>query len=341
MRNRYGLSRNIEERVKREVRRNCSFGCVICGSGFYQYEHITPEFKDAKEHDPNKIACLCASHHDQVTRGTLSKATVARAYEEIKTKVASGLFRNPVGPLDLNVQWPSIQIGRLHYAEGLSCLLRYMGTNIIHFEKGTPGEPARIYADIHDSDGEMLFKIHGNEWIGPADRYDFKTEGKSLKVWGKRGNIILDMELEPPGKINIKTLDMRVGNAHIIATDRSYVLGRLCSSGTWLWAHAYMEIIRSSPLGTAFDFTTDQDLEMRDRHLGNNSQEMRTEDGQVVINAFNGILIKPLGIAIGALTGSHQLVEFAVGTGSIEEVREVVKRIPDKICQFISTGTAD
>ena len=55
--NRFGLSRYIPEDIKRLVRQNSKFGCVVpgCRISFYEYEHILPEFKDARAHDPEKI----------------------------------------------------------------------------------------------------------------------------------------------------------------------------------------------------------------------------------------------------------------------------------------------
>ncbi len=53
--NKYGLSRDIPPSVKLQVRRACSFGCVICGASI-TYEHIDPPFTEAHEHDPEKIA---------------------------------------------------------------------------------------------------------------------------------------------------------------------------------------------------------------------------------------------------------------------------------------------
>jgi hypothetical protein len=79
---------------------------------------------------------------------------------------------------------------------------------------------------MHDSDGDLLLKIRGNEWLDPARNYDFKIEGRLLKVLGKRSKVILEMELEPPGKTCIQALDMRIGNAHILAADKPYLTGR-------------------------------------------------------------------------------------------------------------------
>ena len=58
--NKHGLSRYIPEAIKREVRQRCGFGCVICGFGFYDYEHFDPDFADAKFHDPNGMTLLCS-----------------------------------------------------------------------------------------------------------------------------------------------------------------------------------------------------------------------------------------------------------------------------------------
>ena len=56
--NDHGLSRTIPEGVKREVRQRCGFGCVICGLGFYDYEHFAPDFVDATEHNPAGMTLL-------------------------------------------------------------------------------------------------------------------------------------------------------------------------------------------------------------------------------------------------------------------------------------------
>jgi len=72
------LSRDIADEVKRIVRRKCGFGCVVCGSIIYTYHHFEPEFSKASFHDPSGIILLCASCHDKVHRGFLSKETIKR-----------------------------------------------------------------------------------------------------------------------------------------------------------------------------------------------------------------------------------------------------------------------
>src|SRR5680860_323928 len=77
--NKYGLSRNIPADVKRQIRKECGFGCVICGGAFITYEHIDPTFAEAREHDPEKMTLLCGGCHFRVTKGIWSKEKVRSA----------------------------------------------------------------------------------------------------------------------------------------------------------------------------------------------------------------------------------------------------------------------
>lgn len=70
--NKHGLSRTIPDKIKEQVRKNSGFGCVICGVGIIEYEHVNPEFKDCTEHNSENITLLCPTCHSKKTRGFLS-----------------------------------------------------------------------------------------------------------------------------------------------------------------------------------------------------------------------------------------------------------------------------
>ena len=59
-------SRHIPESIKREVRQRCRFGCIICGTPVYHYDHIE-EFSIVNEHKAENIALLCPTHHQDKT----------------------------------------------------------------------------------------------------------------------------------------------------------------------------------------------------------------------------------------------------------------------------------
>src|SRR5664280_824966 len=80
--NQHGLRRTIPPDIKRLVRVNAGFGCVICGSSIVDYEHVDPTFANAREHNPDCITLLCIQHHGKVTRGFLSKESVKVAMRD-------------------------------------------------------------------------------------------------------------------------------------------------------------------------------------------------------------------------------------------------------------------
>ena len=75
--NKHGLKRSdLGMALKRSIRQRSGFGCVVCGNAIGEYEHVDPEFADAKEHDVNGMTFLCIQCHGKVTKGHLSKETV-------------------------------------------------------------------------------------------------------------------------------------------------------------------------------------------------------------------------------------------------------------------------
>jgi hypothetical protein len=105
--NKHGLKRDIPADVKRIVRKNSGFGCVICGLAFYHYEHFNPEFENATQHIASGITLLCGNHHDAKTRNRISKQTIINAVQNPRS-LQDGFSW---GPLEFGFKEPIIQIG--------------------------------------------------------------------------------------------------------------------------------------------------------------------------------------------------------------------------------------
>src|SRR5467141_5394733 len=71
--NAHGLSRDIPESIKREVRQRCGFGCIICGSAVVQYHHFSPAYVDALEHRAEGITLLCGRCHDKARSASIEE----------------------------------------------------------------------------------------------------------------------------------------------------------------------------------------------------------------------------------------------------------------------------
>ena len=91
MRNKHNSSRHITKETKLKIRQNSKFGCVVphCRNSFYTYEHLLPEFKDAKTHDPEKMCLTCSNHNPRKTGGNgqenFSKEQLIEFYQNIKS----------------------------------------------------------------------------------------------------------------------------------------------------------------------------------------------------------------------------------------------------------------
>lgn len=77
-RNKYGLTRDIGDDKKDKLRKEVNSVCpardinVPCFSLFLTYHHFDPPFKNCREHNPNGIIALCATHAGRADAGDYS-----------------------------------------------------------------------------------------------------------------------------------------------------------------------------------------------------------------------------------------------------------------------------
>jgi len=336
--NKHGLSRYIPAHVKREVRQRSKFGCIICRCGLYQYEHIDPLFMQAKEHNPECICCLCGSCHEKVTRGHISKELVKAAYSRIQ-KQPMKMVEPPVGPLDFHDGNVELVIGGLVYSPAVRTILRYNGSDLIRIFPSTHSdEPGRISAILTDDKGVIVLRLEKNEWIGSLHSWDIEIVGQQLTIRRKNKRIVLQIRLDPPGRIVVEHLDMRIHDSHIIATEKAYAVGRYFPNKSVNWVYVDIRIHKSSPFGVAIEFTDPKVLAERDIRFSSKAQELATYDRNLVLNANVGILVKPIGVAIASFCGEFDIGSVAVGIQNIDEMRQILLNHPEKIGEFIGTG---
>lgn len=338
MENKYGLSRNIPAAVAREIRRRSKFGCVICRSGFYQYEHIFPAFEDAKAHEPANICCLCGSCHDAVTRGHRSKESVMAAYRAIQEKPIDKVGK-PIGPLDFYGGNAILSIGGLRYSPIVQTVLRYHGQNVISVVPGNGDTPGTISAIFTDESGTQVLELIENAWKGSTENWDIDVVGSRITVRRAKGVVALRLKLEPPGVIVIEDLDMRIGEFHLLVSEKSYAVGRyLPNEDAIAWLHAELTIMRSTGSGAVIEFTNEHDLLARDQTMRERGQRMECADGTIVFSSESGCLWIPTGIAIASCCGSFNLYGFACGVRPLAGVRRMVRKTPSALRRYLGTG---
>lgn len=219
--NKYGLSRDIDAAVKRLVRQRDGFGCVICGSAIYTYEHVDPVFAEATIHDADCIALLCGGCHGRVTKRLLSKASVQRAMASPRCKETGFSF----GPFDIGTDPPTIQIGPVT-ARNVPVVIEAMDDEILRVEPPEQvGGPFRISALLANQSGTEVLRIERNEWQTPIENWDVHVVGAKITIHNGPGDIALDLVADPPAGIILERLNMfHKGARLMVRADQGFVV---------------------------------------------------------------------------------------------------------------------
>lgn len=208
-RNAHGLSRYIKADVKREVRRACGFGCVICGVTITDYEHFFPDFRDAHSHDPSQIALLCPTHHREATNGILPKAQIAES--RAKPAALQSGFARKDHPYFRGR--PSIFMGSIR----LQCRapLRVHGFEPIRVSYDDEDGIALLSGYFSTPNGKSILKIQENWWDVSSDNWDFENVGNRYVFRGPEGDRILELEFRAPDSLIIKHLDTHINGVRV------------------------------------------------------------------------------------------------------------------------------
>lgn len=209
--NQHGLSRSIPENVKRQVRQRCGFGCIFCGNWLYEYEHIDPEFKDARSHDPAKICLLCRDHHGKVTVGRLSKQEVI---DQDRHPIAlSRGYANDYLDFQSKIH---VVMGRIFFHEPTS-IISVEGIDLLSMRSDKDLGKLLLNAKFYDDDGKLTSEILDNEIYVYSDNWDIQQVGTRTIIRKGRGDIALQLNIIPPDIIEIERIHMMYGPAEISA----------------------------------------------------------------------------------------------------------------------------
>lgn len=212
--NKFGLSRTIPSNIKRQVRQRDGFGCVICGLGIVQYEHVDPEFHNAKIHDPNAIALLCPQCHAKVTNRMWSKSRVKLAMRHPKCKQI-GYAREFFDFIDGH---PVLHFGGM-LLSNCSTPIEVGGHPLFKIDPPEfSGEPFLFSGLFTDSRGDISLQIDNNEWKAYSNSWDVEVKGPTITIREDRQVIHLILKIIQPSTIVVEKLDMALGGLRFQAT---------------------------------------------------------------------------------------------------------------------------
>ncbi|WP_286883440.1 MULTISPECIES: HNH endonuclease signature motif containing protein [Sphingobacterium] len=210
--NKYGLSRHIPEEIQRQIRQQSGFGCVVCGVGLYEYEHIEPEFHDAEKHDPDCMTLLCPTCHGKVTKRSLSKSTVWKAKKNpitLRQGFSSSSF-------DFNTdESPFIVLGGTKVAARVPLTIE--GVPILIFSPPVQENTPFLLSGVFFNDnGEKTLEIVDNEWKAFTENWDVTYEGNRITIKDNHNKKKLVLLLQPPDCIVVEYLEMKYGGFSVV-----------------------------------------------------------------------------------------------------------------------------
>jgi len=233
--NKFGLSRHIPDEIKKIIRKNSKYGCVVpnCRNIIYEYEHLKPEFKDAKIHDPEKICLTCPTHNPRRTgrkgEELYSKEQLIGYYLKIKesTEPLQVTNKDIFSGFDKSIK---IQLGSL-ICEKISSLIEINGKNIFSFnsnsDKSIFAPDILFNGKFEKPNGKLLFEIVENEWLSNSEHGDLIYKNGVLTIFDENQHpIFLVRKIPSENKLIIEKLDLWVNPFHIYIEKDELVVAR-------------------------------------------------------------------------------------------------------------------
>lgn len=209
--NKHGLTRYIKKSIKEQIRKDAGFGCVICGSLIVEYEHIEPEYHNAKVHDPKCMTILCPFCHDKVTKKRISKKAVWKAKEKPMALIKG--FVNDY--LSVETDDATFKIGST-VTSMTNVVLNIYGKPILWFEPPSQSdEPFKLCCVFYDKNSKVTAFINRNEFVGLVGDKDILSEGTRIEIVESKKHKLLVIDVEGDAPIHIKTLDMMYADAQV------------------------------------------------------------------------------------------------------------------------------
>ena len=211
------------------------------------------------------------------------------------------------------------------YAPAVTSVLRYFGQDLIKLHPGESGEPGAITAVFTDEEGNTILALDENEWVGSLDAWDIEVEGPRIVVKQKLGDVALQLRLDPPGRIVIERLDMRIGDHHVLASEHSYAVGVHFDNGHMNWTSPQLVVTRAAANGIAIEIEDGAILRERFNGLkaAGKGVWLATADEAIIMHSPAGAMIPQLGISI-ASGCSFDMYAAAAGAKTLDQMRDSV-----------------
>lgn len=179
--------------VRRQLRREANFGCVVCGTPIIQYHHIVP-FSEKQHHNPDEMVVLCPNHHEHA--GPDAEALTPDDLYEYKENphisdiVDYDLYYESSTPV-LNIANSRCQLQDLEEMT----VLEIQGEPII--EMAYRDGVLQFSVKLYNEENDLIAELDENEWwANTNDVWDLEYRANHFKIWHGRRDIGLKIEYD-------------------------------------------------------------------------------------------------------------------------------------------------
>ena len=248
----------IPNEIKREVRKRCGFGCVICGSPVYEYDHIV-EWSKTRQHKADELTLLCHKHHGEKTKKILPnnkvKASNDHPYNIEKGKSSPQSLYYDGNHFKLKLGDSISSFSDLKDGQTFSPFL-IDGQPVVSFtnDKGH----ILLNLELKDDCGEVIIKIKDSELVYSTEFWDVEWVGKVLTIREGFRDILLELEFSPPSMISINRgtlrhngVEIEIGREFVYClNNRSFLLD--CGVHGYGYGFALGDPVPDGPCGIVF-----------------------------------------------------------------------------------------
>jgi trigger factor len=224
----------IPPEIKREVRRRCGFGCVLCGMPLYEYEHML-EWSQVQRHVADELTLLCRLHHGEKTNGLLPLEVVAAANSNqynIRAGVSRRHFLHYSGQaVKLRVADSCFEYTNLPNGAFVAPLV-IDGLPIVGFR--VEEDELLLNFIAFNEINRPIIQIVDNELVYDTSQWDIEWIAQTLTVREGRGRILLKLIFSPPseiviakGRILCNGIELLIGKNYIFNTNNSNFFGSI------------------------------------------------------------------------------------------------------------------
>ena len=216
--NEHGLSRYIPFDVRRKIRQESFFGCVICGKLPYTYEHFDPPFETATTHNAAGMALLCGNCQLDTSSSRLSKERIANARAKPHNANHDPRWRTYLGPGSLSF----VFAGNYVQAPGAKVVVN--GETIIGFTQSEDGE-VLLSGAFCDLEGRATMRFDDFEIVTFRESWDFEMTGTRFTVRSAHSTPVAIVEFNAQKNlISVERLRMSFAKDYLLdCTDKRFV----------------------------------------------------------------------------------------------------------------------